>query len=190
MRVRAYRLGVTVVGVAVCAALAVVMNPIGDEATAAQHEAPFGGKADVEFAEALWQAMDGYESWPMKSSVYPGTSPHGKLLRLYYNLVHVDGTPYHLIVKDNYGGSDATKEKVSSSPGEYLAAVTIMLQREAGYDPANNDWFWVKYAPDGSIEKNAKGMALAGRVAKGADKGCIACHKNAKGGDYVFTNDH
>ena len=30
-------------------------------------------------------------------------------------------------------------------------------------------------------------MALAGRVAKGADKGCIACHSNEA--DYIFTTD-
>lgn len=32
-------------------------------------------------------------------------------------------------------------------------------------------------------------MALAGRVAKGADQGCIACHQTAEGGDYVYTHD-
>ena len=30
---------------------------------------------------------------------------------------------------------------------------------------------------------------LAGRVAKGAPKGCIACHRAAPGGDLVFNND-
>jgi cytochrome c peroxidase len=43
--------------------------------------------------------------------------------------------------------------------------------------------------PDGSLDENDNGMAMAGRVAKGADKGCIACHAKAKGDDYVFTND-
>jgi hypothetical protein len=33
------------------------------------------------------------------------------------------------------------------------------------------------------------GMQLAGRVAKGADEGCIACHTGAAGDDYVFTFD-
>ena len=163
----------------------------GSSLEAMSHEAPpFGSEADVAFATELWKAMDGYMDWPMGSDVYPGTSPHGKFLRVYYNLVHVDGKPYHLIVKDNYGGEGVTQDKVEADPDRWLAAVTIMLQREAGYDPETDDWFWVKYTPDGSIEKNPKGMALAGRVAKGMDKGCIACHANAKGDDFVFANDH
>lgn len=152
-------------------------------------ETPFGGSDDVAFAEKSWKAIEDYESWPMKSGYYPGQSPHGKFLRIYYNIVNVDGKPYHVIVKDNFGGEGATQESVAESPDEYLAAVTIMLQREDGYDPENNNWFWVKYGPDGKILENPKGMALAGRVAKGTGSGCIACHANAKGGDYLFSND-
>ena len=37
--------------------------------------------------------------------------------------------------------------------------------------------------------KNPKGMSLAGRVAKGMPAGCIACHSNAGGGDFLFIND-
>lgn len=33
------------------------------------------------------------------------------------------------------------------------------------------------------------GMALAGRVARGMDEGCIACHQGAAD-DMVFTSDH
>ncbi len=108
---------------------------------------------------------------------------------MYYNVVNVDGRPYHVIIKDNFGGEGATLETVSASPEEFLASVTVMVQREAGYDPANNDWFWVKYGPDGAIDQNPAGMALAGRVAKGTDTGCIACHAGAGGDDYIFTND-
>jgi hypothetical protein len=63
------------------------------------------------------------------------------------------------------------------------------VQREVGYDPDNNDWFWVKYGPDGTVDENDAGVALAGRVAKGASTGCIACHANAAAGDYLFVND-
>lgn len=34
-----------------------------------------------------------------------------------------------------------------------------------------------------------EGLALAGRVAKGIKTGCMVCHANAKGGDYIFAND-
>ena len=29
----------------------------------------------------------------------------------------------------------------------------------------------------------------AGRIAKGADQGCIACHQSAPGGDYLYVTD-
>lgn len=155
----------------------------------AQEAMSFGGDKDVTFANNVWAGMKGYMDWPMSSDVYPGTSPHGKFLRVYYNVVNVDGKPYHVIVKDNYAGEGVSQEAASKNPGKFLAAVTIMVQREPGYDKENNDWFWVKYKGDGSIEKNDAGVAMAGRVAKGSDKGCIACHSHAKQGDYVFTND-
>ena len=68
-----------------------------------------------------------------------------------------------------------------------LAAVTVMKKVD-GYSPQAGDWFWVKYSPDGSIDKNPDGVPLAGRVALGANEGCIACHSGAGGGDYVFKN--
>lgn len=157
--------------------------------SAGQEDMPFGGQKDVEFAKATWEAMEGYQEWKMVSGFYPGKSPHGKVLRIYYSMVNVDGKPYHIIVKDNYVGKDADVETVSQSPMDYMGPVTIMLQRDEGYDPDNNNWFWAKYNKDGSLDKNQQGMALAGRVAKGMNAGCIACHANAKGGDYLFSND-
>jgi hypothetical protein len=74
-------------------------------------------------------------------------------------------------------------------PSKHLGAVTVMFKREDGYDADNQNWFWAKYLPDGSLDKNPKGMQLAGRVAKGADAGCIACHSTAEGDDYLFTSN-
>ena len=157
--------------------------------TAADSQKPFGGSEDVAFAKELWVELGNYTDWKMKSSFYPGNSPHGKFLRIYYNLVNVDDEPYHVIVKDNYGGEGASMQSVSSNPEEYLMAITIMVQRETGYDPDNNNWYYVKYSPGGMVMENSEGMQLAGRVAKGMDTGCIACHANAEGGDYLFSND-
>lgn len=150
---------------------------------------PFGGEKDVQFAKATWTAIKGYENWIIKSDFYPGNSPHGKFLRTYFSLVNIDGKSYHVVIKDNYGGEGATLETVNKSPDKYLAAVTVMVQREEGYDPEDNNWFWAKYKPDGSLDKNEKGMELAGRVAKGMNAGCIACHSAAQGKDFFFTND-
>ncbi len=72
-------------------------------------------------------------------------------------------------------------------PAKHLGAISVMFRREAGYDDDNQDWFWVKYLPDGSLYNNAMGGSLAGRIAKGMDAGCIACHSAED--DYVFTSD-
>jgi hypothetical protein len=152
-------------------------------------EMPFGGDADVAFAEALWVAMDGYQNWMMQSRIMPGKSPHGMFVRLYYSIVNIEGVPYHVVVKDNYGGEGVTLDTVKASPADYLMAVTPMVQRESGYDEDNRNWFYVKFSPDGSIDKNDKDVAMAGRVAKGMPVGCIACHANAADGDYLFAND-
>jgi len=64
-----------------------------------------------------------------------------------------------------------------------------MFRREAGYDADNGDWFWAMFMADGTVGKNGMGMRLAGRVAKGMDEGCIACHTAADGDDYVFTSN-
>lgn len=155
-----------------------------------QDSAPnFGGAKDVAFAKKLWTAMDGYQDWKLTTEVYKGASPHGKWLRLYSTWVTVDGKHFPIIVKENYGGRGVTKEAVDENPDQWLAAVTIMLQREQGYDDDNDNWFWVKYGKNGEVLKNPKDMLLAGRVAKGMPAGCIACHGQAGGGDYLFSND-
>lgn len=179
-----------ILGVAVLAGAALLVYA-GDEPASEMKmmEMPFGGAADVAFAEGLWTAMDGYTDWPMASGYYTGGSPHGDFIRMYYGLVTVEGVPYHVIVKDNFGGEGATLETVADSPADYLMAVTVMLQRERGYDKENKDWFWVKYGPDGAIGRNDMSVAMAGRVAKGMAMGCIACHAKAAGGDYAFFND-
>ena len=152
-------------------------------------EMPFGGEVDVAFADALWAQMDGYGEWVLQSEVMPGKTPHGMFIKMYYNIVTIDDVAYHVVIKDNYGGMDVTLDMVKKSPGDYLMAITTMVQREAGYDADNNDWYWVKHAPDGTVAKNDMDMALAGRVAKGMPMGCISCHVNAGGGDYLFLND-
>jgi len=155
-----------------------------------QEAAPlFGGPEDLGFAHALWEGMGGYDDWSLSSDVYEGGSPHGAFLRMYYSVVPVDGVPYHVIVKDNFGGAGATVESVTETPDEYLMAVTAMVQREAGYDEETMNWFWVKYDADGTVSKDDAGRQMAGRVAKGMAQGCIACHANAEGGDYLFVND-
>jgi hypothetical protein len=155
-------------------------------------DAPFGTDADADYAEQVWSTMEEMNlagEGMLRSFPYEGVAPHGMMLETLYTEATVGGHTGDLIVKRNYGPEGVSIDAVLSDPDKHLGAVTVMFRREAGFDPDNADWFWVKYLPDGSLDKNPKGMRLAGRVAKGADQGCIACHSGA-GPDMVFTSDH
>ncbi len=153
---------------------------------------PFGGPGSVEYAQKLWQALGNANLIGKRATLgkhYQGVHPHGAVLDTIEGTVTVDSQPGHVIVKRNYGGENVSVEKVANAPDKYLGAVTVMFKREAGYDPENGDWFWAKYLPNGDLDKNPKGMPLAGRVAKGKSQGCIACHTGAPGKDMVFLHD-
>ena len=152
---------------------------------------PFGGAGDQQYAAELWRSLKDRQlvgDGAILSTPYVGTHPHGAILDTVDARTRVGSDEGPVIVKRNYGGKDVSKAAVANDPQKYLKAVTVMFKR-AGYDPENKDWFWVKYAPDGSVLKNPQGMALAGRVAKGMSTGCIACHTTAPGGDRVFNHD-
>ncbi|MBL4645389.1 MAG: cytochrome P460 family protein [Rhizobiales bacterium] len=154
--------------------------------------APFGNPEDTSYAETLWQTMldanmagdDAIRSFP-----YEGTEPHGFVLETFYTKATINGHTGDLVIKRNYGPEGVSVEEVQEDAKKHLAAITVMFKREAGYDTENKDWFWAKFLPDGSLDKNPKGMQLAGKVAKGnSEAGCIACHSNDD--DYIFTTNH
>ncbi|RBI77208.1 hypothetical protein DQW77_01900 [Roseovarius sp. TE539] len=153
---------------------------------------PFGTDADADYAAKLWSVMEDMDmagDGMVRSFPYEGMAPHGMMLETLYTSATVDGHTGDLVIKRNYGPEGVSAGEVLDDPGKHLGAVTVMFRREAGFDSDNADWFWVKYLPDGSLDKNPKGMRLAGKVAKGADQGCIACHSGA-GDDMLFTTDH
>ncbi|MCW9035305.1 MAG: cytochrome P460 family protein [Alphaproteobacteria bacterium] len=159
---------------------------------AADMPMPFGGKDSTKYASDLWMVMEKSSLVgpnAIMSTPYEGQEPHGAFLDTIDTKVTVNGHSGFLIIKRNYGGEGVSKEDVAEKPNKFLGAVTVMFKREKGYDTENKDWFYVKYDPKGGIMKNPKGAALAGRVAKGMDQGCIACHMAAPGGDYVFNFD-
>ena len=146
---------------------------------------PFGNAEDIDYAKQLWLKMEarGLNSTP--ANLYVGGPPHGPVREVLEAVI--DGK--RIIVKRNFGGEDVSVEAVSQNRAVFLKAVTVMAKREDGYDAENGNWFWVKYKPNGNLHTNAKGMKLAGRVAKGMDKGCIACHQSASGNDLVFAHN-
>ena len=163
---------------------------VGLAATAAAQEAPFGTDTEAAYAADLWTVMDSMNlvgSGMVRSFPYDGIDPHGKMLETFYTRATVNGHTGTLVVKRNYGPEGVTVDQVLNDPEKHLGAFTVMFRREMGYDEDNQNWFWAKYLPDGSLDKNPKGMRLAGRVAKGAHTGCIACHSSEA--DYIFTTD-
>ena len=181
---------VAAMAIAGCAAVA------GDTAEKSRMEMkpPFGGPANVEYAAKLWDVLEskrlvGPDS--IRTFPYQGTQPHGLTLEYLETMATVEGHSGVAMVKKNYSGEgdDQAIDAVLNDRMGNLKSVTVMFRREAGYDPDHQNWFWVKYQPNGQPATNPKGMKLAGRVAKGADKGCIACHQAAPGGDYTFTHD-
>ena len=151
----------------------------------------FGGPEDVSFAEDLWQAMVeakvvGVDA--VKNEPYIGLHPHGAILETSIDTLTVNGVANALIAKRSYRGINVSVESVESDRAAFLEDITIMFKREAGYDSANQDWFWAKYDADGSLSETPNAVKLAGRIAKGKSKGCIACHRKAGGGDFLFIN--
>ena len=167
--------------------------------SASETKPPFGGPANIGYAEALWSALAearlvGEDTF--RATPYEGRPPHGGVLVTLEGDITVGDHTGIALVKKNYrgesgdsAGEQLSVDRVADEPDRYLASITVMYRREAGYDADHDNWYWAKYNPDGTLQSNPKDMKLAGRVAKGADQGCIACHAPAPGGDYVFTHD-
>lgn len=114
-----------------------------------------------------------YRSWPLwpgKGTLYPGQHPHGAFLTTY--VTPAAATAISARAGKLPDGAMVVKENYSAE--KKLVAVTVMY-RVKGYNPEGGDWFYLKYAPDGSIDKE-------GQVA-----GCIGCHAAVKGNDWLFT---
>lgn len=139
----------------------------------------FGGKIDVAYSKYIWENLEATTLNSTPATLYVGGPPHGAVREVLEG--KIDGQ--RIIVKRNYGGEGVSIETVKKNRAKYLKAVTIMMKKP-GYDPKNNDWFWVKYKADGSLHVAPNKMQIAG---KGA--GCIGCHQSASGGDLVFIHN-
>lgn len=171
------------------AALALGTSLVGGVA-GAQNMMPFGSEEDAAYAALIWEAMGAANlvgDHMIRTLPYDGVDPHGKMLETFYTTATIGEHTGNLIIKRNFGPEGVDADTVLADPDKHLGAITVMYQREDGYDTDNQNWFWVKFLPDGTLDKNPKGMMLAGMVAKGADVGCIACHSSQD--DYIFTTD-
>ena len=152
---------------------------------------------DILFAHQLWQVMEknqlvGEQAMPLQP-FYGGAKPHGMILEVYSHGLMMGEHDGFLVLKRNYNGEGVSVENVSNNRSKYLSSITIMYQRQPGYDEDNLNMFWAKYKPDGELfvkEMAGHKMQLAGRLIKGetpeSNKACIYCHASAGGGDYIF----
>lgn len=165
--------------------------------TAAGGVTPVGTPDDIAYAQRLWSTMErerlvGPDATP-DDPFFAGAEPHGMVIEVLARSVAVHGHRGFVVVKRNYAGPGVSEARVRADRTRFLTAVTVMFRREAGYDPDNLDWFWVKYRPDGTLfeaEIAGQTRALAGRLVKGEtpqdNGGCLWCHRSAGGGDYIF----
>ncbi len=155
-------------------------------------EPPFGSQKDQDYAARLWDVMTEMRlagDQRITTLPYEGVEPHGFALETLYGRATLDGHSGDLVVKRNYGPEGVAVSDVQGDRAGHLAAVTVMFRREDGFDPGTGNWFWAKYLPDGSLDRNPAGVPLAGLVGKGAEAGCIACHSGAAGEDMLYTTD-
>lgn len=130
-----------------------------------------------QMASDLWQQIQGakyQDNWslfPGKGKLYKGTEPHGMLLTTYVNKTAEQALTSG--AKELPKGSILIKENYM--PDKTLAAITVMEKTGDGKD----DWFWVKYNPDGTIatmEMEKDGMKVNMPVAGGKETMCAMCH--------------
>lgn len=118
---------------------------------------------------------DPFDQWgqfPDASGTIQSNPPHGPMSRVFINdtlakaLNNFTGRlpAGSIIVKENMGTSTLVTE----------AKLTVMW-KVAGFDTANNDWFWANLTPEGDV------------VVEGKVSSCTACHGGARANDFVFV---
>ena len=147
-------------------------------------EPPSGTAAHERQARELWATMESHDTWShpaLRPGWQPATAPHGQWLKTYLNPAAAASTSTFA------EGSVIMAKSYADQDEDTLEFITAMT-RVPGFEPEHGDWFWAKFAPDGSLMLDAQGASLAGAIGKGAQVGCIDCHTGASGSDYVFAN--
>jgi hypothetical protein len=110
-----------------------------------------------------------WDLWPGKGRLYKGTEPHGVLLTTFVN-----ESAYFSITRKQPMTDGAIIAKENYTADRKFIALTVMYKIK-GYNPEAGDWFWVKFAPDGSVQNSGK------------VKDCIQCHSSKKHNDFIFS---
>lgn len=146
-----------------------------------------GTAKDDAYAAKVWSYMAAnglIGEGRIRSFPFVGSRPHGSIQEFIATEAVIDGQRGRLLIKHNYGAEEALSPKsvYAAGPDENNEPLAIMFQREEGYDPDNNNWFWAEYNPDGSVF-NYQGANLSGRAPL-----CIGCHTPLGGKDREILN--
>jgi hypothetical protein len=153
----------------------------------AQPENSAGTAVDDAYAAKLWTYMLENKligAGRVRSFPFVGSRPHGSIQEFIATEAIIDGQQGRLLIKHNYGAEEelTPKSVYAADQDENSAPLAIMFQRDERYDPANNNWFWAEYNPDGSV-LNYQGANLSGRAPL-----CIGCHTPLGGTDREILN--
>ena len=135
-----------------------------------------GAGVDTETAEAVWDEIGGYTTWPQATGyegILPSTSVHGQFVQIWLNDLALDAVTNGTALPD---GAILVKEDYPDESGASVNAISV-LKKIDGYSAEHNDIFWAQYTTSGDI-----------RVA-GEPEGCYACHEGTDtDGDGVTFN--
>ena len=149
-----------------------------------------------EFKEELnnyrnnWSWLTGYQysglHWNQFISIFINQSPkvfknnYREYVRYYLNDDEEDlGEPRFksyppgtIVVKENYLSENG-------KPGQPLT-LTFMIKHKPGFSPETGDWEYVQSDTKGNI-------IMRGTTDASVHEGCVKCHSNVPGRDYVFS---
>lgn len=122
-------------------------------------------------AKELWSEIDGFKSWPSPQGwegYQESDSVHGDYVKNYINTVAQNN------IKEIPVGSILVKEGYSDENDDSLRAITVM--KKVANNNSLESWFSVRF------NKNGKPTKI--------NSGCMKCHGDAEGEDFIFINDH
>lgn len=166
-------------------ALCVLFSP-----TVAAEDQSFGGPEDLARAEAAWTELEAARlvgDQAITTPLLEAREPVGRWIEVLGASIEVQGVARQAFVKRLY--ADVDEAQIDADRGRHLVHSVVMVQAERGYNPQGDDWFFVRYGPAGAVLAGPDGRLDAGRLHMGSDIGCMACHRAAPGGDFVFTTD-
>ena len=115
---------------------------------------------------------DPFDQWgqfPSALGLHASSLPHASQTETRVNAIGLGGVggggplpDGAIIVKRNLGAGDGAVDAL------------VVMWKVAGYDPANNDWFWAVLLQDGTV--NAEGRLSS----------CTGCHRGAQANDFIY----